>query len=334
MTAFPKTLDEYLERYGGVLSKQSSSSMVPRHNPKTDKPIEVKLLRHPYEAQAHLISAGIKHLRKNKAIQVAAALGTGKTLMGLGIVHGSSRGGYRCLIFCPPHLTQKWKREIEQTIPKARAKIIDHYSDLPSCGKKLPRIGPCFWIVSNTMAKLGVKWRTVVEHEQTGRKRPCGVYCVDCQCRQEKEDKETGMREPLDIEKFQKTHRNCSECGSPMYQWEGGLDRWPIATYIHKKLRNFFDFCIIDESHQAKSGDTAIGCAVGSLSAGCKRLVFLSGTIFGGYAWHIKPTIFRINPTSLVEEGIEWDDTTLFNERYGRLERKVTEEKNRVDLQN
>ena len=39
-------------------------------------------------------------------------------------------GFRRILVLCPPHLTRKWKREVEETVPQARAAIVTSITDL------------------------------------------------------------------------------------------------------------------------------------------------------------------------------------------------------------
>ena len=59
--------------------------------------------------------------------------------------------------------------------------------------------------------------------------------------------------------------------------------------------------------------------------ASCEKTICLSGTIIGGYAWHIRPLIFRMSPQSMLSEGLGWRDSMPFNEKYGRIEKIVTE---------
>jgi len=44
-----------------------------------------------------------------------------------------------------------------------------------------------------------------------------------------------------------------------------------------------------------------------------------------GYAEHLRPLLFRLSPRSLVQEGLGWSDALAFNERYGRIETRITE---------
>jgi hypothetical protein len=54
-------------------------------------------------------------------------------------------------------------------------------------------------------------------------------------------------------------------------------------------------------------------------------LIALTGTLIGGYAEHLRPLLFRLAPRSLIQEGLGWSQSTLFNERYGRIETRITE---------
>jgi SNF2 family DNA or RNA helicase len=47
--------------------------------------------------------------------------------------------------------------------------------------------------------------------------------------------------------------------------------------------------------------------------------------LIGGYAEHLRPLLFRLSPESLVQEGLSWSDATAFNEKYGRIETRITE---------
>ena len=39
-------------------------------------------------------------------------------------------GFQRVLVICPPHLVRKWKREVEETVPLARAVIVTSITEL------------------------------------------------------------------------------------------------------------------------------------------------------------------------------------------------------------
>ena len=91
---------------------------------------------------------------------------------------------------CPPHLTKKWKREVEQTVPFARAVIVTSITDLEKLRLSVGS-GPLFVVMSRERAKLSYRWKAavierwavskgrLVRDEETGEpfRVPC---CPDC----------------------------------------------------------------------------------------------------------------------------------------------------------
>lgn len=114
-------------------------------------------------------------------------------------------------------------------------------------------------------------------------------------------------------------------CGSPLWQMTGELRRYEPALLIKCRLRHFFRYLILDEVHEEKGADTAQGHAAAALAAACRKVIALTGTLIGGYAEHLRPLLFRLAPGSLVRESLGWSDATAFNERYGRIETRITE---------
>jgi hypothetical protein len=335
----PTTLDDYMTAYGPALARQAADACEPLHVPGRDPILEPALLRPPFEAQAHVITGGIKALERQNAIQIAAEMGTGKTLISQAIIQGHAQhfspGGYRALVFCPPHLTHKWEREINETVQNAHVHHIESYRDLTSVCRSAPPFGRGWWIVSNTRAKMGPKWWPAYKMGRypsnlvSGIKGPDEppmkgfIYCPRCVEKIQRLDKASGEWIDLTPDDLFKKKLSCEKCGEPLWQWNHEIDRWPVATYIHKKLKGWFQYLVIDESHQTKSAESAVGQAMGSLVAAVDRTICLTGTLLGGYAWHVRPLLFRIAPRSLIEEGLGWNNPGAFDERYGRIERKV-----------
>src|SRR5262249_55259081 len=97
------------------------------------------------------------------------------------------------------------------------------------------------------------------------------------------------------------------------------------ALFIKRHLKGYFKYLILDEVHEEKGVATAQGNAAGALAASCCKVIALTGTLIGGYAEHLRPLLFRLSPRSLVQEGLSWSNVTAFNERYGRVETRITE---------
>jgi SNF2 family DNA or RNA helicase len=110
-----------------------------------------------------------------------------------------------------------------------------------------------------------------------------------------------------------------------LWQMNGQLRRYEPALFIKRHLRNYFKYLILDEVHEEKGPDTAQGHAAAALAASCNKVISLTGTLIGGYAEHLRPLLFRLAPQSLVHEGLGWSNVTAFNERYGRIETRITE---------
>jgi SNF2 family DNA or RNA helicase len=105
----------------------------------------------------------------------------------------------------------------------------------------------------------------------------------------------------------------------------GELWRYEPALYIKRHLRHFFRYLILDEVHEEKGADTAQGHAAAALASCCEKVLALTGTLIGGYAEHLRPLLYRLAPRSLIREGLDWNQATAFNERYGRIETRITE---------
>lgn len=256
---------------------------------------------------------------------------TGKTLISQAICQGhSAHRGYRALVFAPPHLIWKWEREILQTLTNAHVHHLRSYHDIVNVMRGAKPVGRGWWIVSNTRAKMGAKWRPAYVTRNGNRR------CPQCDGRLTRYDAKLQMDVALTHEELEKKKLFCTNsveqpdgslrpCNAALWTYTHEIDRWPIADFVHRHLRNWFDYLVIDESHVCKSPSTAVGQAMGTLSAACRKTICLTGTMFGGFANHAFPLLYRIAPQSLVEEGIGWGEDMKFSERYGRLERRVTE---------
>lgn len=324
---FPVNLDEYLSTYAPLLAQQAQQRSKPLHTPGKDATVDLShLLRKPLEAQQHVVTAICKAWASGEnGLKLSAEMGTGKTFMGIAAADYAGRHGYRAIVMCPPHLCSKWEREIRITLPKVDVYQIRGYRDVANLNPAYKSLSPEWYIVSQTRAKLGTSWRAAFRKDAHDKGVKLGnLCCPDCHELIWTKNR-AGIEEPTTVEELRKAKRFCESCGAALWQWTNEYDRWPVADYIHKKLPHYFDFLIVDESHQAKSAESAHGNAVGALSAACKYKLELTGTTFGGYAWHVKPLLFRMSPSTIVSEGFTWEGDTAWNEAYGRIETKVVE---------
>ena len=172
-------------------------------------------------------------------------------------------GFKRILVLVPPHLTRKWKREVEVTVPGARAIIVTSITDLERL-RLSTGSGPLFAVLSRERAKLSYRWQPAVierwavangmllRDEETGEaiRVPC---CPTCTVQIVDKD---GV--PLTAEEMSRKRRSCSACGSALWQADGtGPRRYPLADYIKKRMKGFFDLLIGDEVHECAPRDAA-----------------------------------------------------------------------------
>ncbi len=161
-------------------------------------------------------------LRAHRGTIVVGEMGTGKTFIGAAAA-AHAAGFRRILVLCPPHLTRKWKREVEETVPQARAAIVTSITDLERLRLSVGP-APLFAVMSRERAKLSYRWSPaviqrwsaaggrLVRDEQTGG--PFQVPCCPC-CHAQVVDKD-GV--PLTNEELSRKRRDCDLCGSALWR--------------------------------------------------------------------------------------------------------------------
>ncbi len=353
-TAWPraiKTLEEYLVEYGSLLGQQAERSLEPLHVPGRDTLPPLDLLRPPFEAQAHVIEAIRKSLQRQKSTLLVGEMGTGKSLMGMAAIHAHAGGRpYRALVFCPGQLVKKWEREIHETIPGGTVIQIESWKNLLHLNRTRKPTSMEWYIIARDRAKLGAKWKP--SYQVRTQMVEAFIRCPQCG-RRLVDDK----REPILVGQPGKNglsgtglwkrrfrcewvlsdsklaneaddghaDRLVEGCGSALWQMTGEFHRYEPALYIKRRLKGFFRYLVADELHEEKGADTAQGHSLAALASSCRKVIALTGTLIGGYAEHLRPLLFRLSPSSLVQEGLGWADATPFNERYGRIETRITE---------
>jgi hypothetical protein len=321
------TLDAYLEKFGTLLGKQAQQSLAPLHVPGRDPLSPCSLQRKPFEAQAHCIEAVVKAWKRQKSVWLVAEMGTGKTIMAIGAVEQhAGKKPYRAMVFCPGQLVRKWEREIKETVHGARVVQLDDWKDAVALRRDEPRQGKTWYIIARDRAKLGAKWRPAavqIAGQPHLRCPECGGKLVD--------DHGAAI-EWADLAKNRSTCEwllppaggvPLEGCGAQLWQHTSEMKRWEPAKYVHKKLRGFFDYFVLDEAHETKASDSAQGNAAGALAASCRKALAMTGTLIGGYAEHIRPLLFRLCPRTLVDEGLHWSEAMRFSELYGRIETTI-----------
>ena len=154
-------------------------------------------------------------------------MGAGKTC--IAIAAALMAGRWNILVIAPPHLVQKWKREIEMTIPRAqpvRERTLADLQRLRTTGSS--RNKPRFTILSRETAKLSHHWQAAyVNREARDQDRRRVHCCPDCFAKIR--DRDNVPRTPAGLE-CQK-HR-CRQCQGALWipQREGHRNGCPCRS--------------------------------------------------------------------------------------------------------
>ena len=371
----PQALSEFIEKWQEVIAAQVLATFTPLYQfdyeTLGDGIVQVlnrlsKQRRLPgrketglFAAQKHVAVALSRRLQRANFAILVGEMGVGKTTIASAVSALMGAKGSPTLILCPPHLVNKWVREVREIVPLSFAMPLYRLSDVERFVREFRRLAPgtpAFAVLSREMAKLGSGWqpayarRKRLMHLNGDRKELLDLFaCPQCGhiVHQVEGNQETGPVVSLDY--FAKKQR-CFECGEPLYQMthlnaqaatlfgesqsqlaepislagllpreHHGSARFPIADYIARRYRGFFKLLFSDEVHQLKGQSTDQGYAFGSLIRVCDKTLALTGTLFGGRATSLFFLLHRLSPQ--VRERFGWSDAQQWAERFGILER-------------
>ena len=312
-------LGEFIDTYRDAIAQRVVESYPPLYRPSEYNGHLPHLLRSPLGAQEDAIRGAVLSLQAHRGTTVVGEMGTGKTFIATAAAHMA--GFRRVLVLCPPHLTRKWKREVEETVPSVRTAIVTSITDLERLRYSVGA-GPLFVVMSRERAKLSYRWipavvqrwavanGRLVRDEETGE--PFRIPCCPV-CNTQILDKD-GV--PLTYRDLNRRKQVCPRCNSPLWQADGSsLRRYPLADYVKHRMKGFFDLLVTDEVHEYKGRGSAQGIAAGILADVCGKSLSLSGTLMGGYASTLFHLLYRFSPEIRTEFGRSEEHRWI--KRYG-----------------
>ena len=318
-------LAQFIDTYKEAIAQRVVESYPPLYRPSENGHGLPQLIRSPLGAQADAIRGVTLSLKAHQGTNLVGEMGTGKTFIGASAAYAA--GFQRVLVLTPPHLTRKWKREVEETVPEARVAIVASITDLERL-RLSTGPGPLFAIMSRERAKLSYRWHAayterwatsrggLIRDEETGE--PFRVPCCPI-CASQIVDKD-GV--PLTAEEMGRKRRACAHCGSALWQADPkGPKRYPLADYIKKRMKGFFELLIGDEIHEYKGRGSAQGIAAGVLADSCGRSLTLTGTLTGGYSSTLFHLLYRFSPAIRTEFGRSEEGRWI--QRYGFEEHTI-----------
>jgi hypothetical protein len=173
-----------------------------------------------FEAQRQVVAALTRRFLSGVDFAILqATMGTGKTSISLSVADVlkkllSPRERFPVMVVCPPHLVEKWPREIAEVVPMARGIVLRSCGDLDAYFRRYEQLDPrtlCVAVVSSEMLKLGSGWTAAVVRQRR-RYRVVTVH-------------ENGTEERRRRDTFA-----CPQCGQTLYHHdEDGEPTYPIT---------------------------------------------------------------------------------------------------------
>lgn len=136
-----ETVSQYLNQYGITIANRIRKSFNPLFDlvkePICDKLKEINgyLKKNAgyslYPAQLAAAESLKRRLDRAKVALIIAECGSGKTKIGSAALSAHQNGKKSInVVMCPSHVTKKWVREIEETIPNAKAAVVHNLSEI------------------------------------------------------------------------------------------------------------------------------------------------------------------------------------------------------------
>jgi len=309
-----------------------------------------------YTAQKHVIAAVTRGLQDRDSILLIGQMGVGKTALGgaasIAIAshiatafQGEMRSDQVTLIVAPPHLIDKWKRELVSIAPKAVIERLDRHEQVKLFMRKAETIGatvPKIGLIKRDLTKLGCPWEpSVVWRNEAvalwrfGATVPDG-YLPQQRIRRERVPKcphcgsvvmqeKKGVSAPASQAWLEGGKRTCAVCQSPL--WRESRDkgaqpkqgekyppknpRYRLDEYLKRMYPDRVFLLIWDEVHEAQHSDTGNGEAFSRMAGMAKKVLAMTGTPFNGRSSSIFNLEYALNPR--VRERYNWGGAKRLN---------------------
>jgi hypothetical protein len=227
------TVTQYLNTFGVQIAERIKSQFEPLFDPATETlspeilAVNAYIRRNAgyslYDAQLAVAESLKRGLKANKSALLIAECGSGKTKIGATALHAyqshnDPRKNFN-IILCPSHMTKKWVREIEESIPNTFAVVVKSITELNQVYDAYERGDKsCYIMMSKEKARDGYM------------KRPAAVWsrhrkafiCPDCYEPIEMELTSDGSKYKIPADQFffrreNKQNHKCSSCGSILW---------------------------------------------------------------------------------------------------------------------
>lgn len=244
----------YLREFGSTLASRIRNQFQPLFDPATE-PLsdEVMKLSHYVEQQtgyslygAQLAAAEAlqRRLQSSKFAFLIAECGSGKSKIGsLALQAHFERKNRKNLniVLCPSHMTEKWVRELDETIPNSFAAIVETPADFDQLYQEFDRGNrTAIAVISKESARDGYMRRPAVKWSRLKK----GFICPDCSQVIQMDLLGENVKVNASPEFFrsenQKNHC-CDQCGSALWtattaEEQSEWVRIGLLGYVHRKF--------------------------------------------------------------------------------------------------
>lgn len=228
------TVSKYLKAFGVTVANRIKALFKPLFDPTTEhlsqnvlsanEYLKTKVRYSLYDAQLAVAESLKRQLDRGSVALVVAECGSGKTKIGATALYAHQQGKHPGgktfnVVLCPSQITEKWVREIEETLPNTFAGIITDSCELDKFHAAYERDNKtAFAIISKEMARDGYMKRPSV----IWSKRKKAFLCPDCNEIIMMELTEDGSKYRVKADQFffiRETDQNhkCEECKTPLW---------------------------------------------------------------------------------------------------------------------
>jgi hypothetical protein len=232
---FPKvhSVSQYLNTFGVMIAQRIKNQFQPLFDPATEAlspeilAVNESIKRGAgyslYDAQLAVAEAHLRCLEREKSTLCIAECGSGKTKIGITALHAYQQKHHRgkCfnVVLCPSHMTRKWVREIEESLPNTFAVAVKSITELQEVYEAYVLDNrTCYIIISKEKARDGYMKRPGAIWN--GRRKaflcpschePVMMDLIDCGSQYKvNADQHFFRRE-------NKKNHQCAHCGSPLW---------------------------------------------------------------------------------------------------------------------
>ena len=186
-----QSVTQYLNTFGVMIAERIKNQFNPLFDPATEALSSEILAINEYikktagyslyNAQLAVCEAHKRCLEQTKATLCVSECGSGKSKIGITALHAHQekrkKSKHFNIILCPSHMTKKWVREIEESLPNTFATVITSVTDLNKIYKVYQQDSKtCYIIISKEKARDGYMKRPAA----TWNERRKAFICPTC----------------------------------------------------------------------------------------------------------------------------------------------------------